>query len=232
MSDRLTYRERLDWLHPIEPGAFIRPNTPDWYTARRGRLTASARAETIYRWRAPEIACVSREVDRELGSNWKHERFTNEAMEWGNAHEAQALAALALDLGVEVREVGLIFDHEFPFIAGTPDGVYTEGNGLVSVQVKCPFNSQNHLKTLYGGGLKTQYLYQVHWEAMLLRADKILFVSFDPRQPAATQLVKVPIPIDLDIRRQFRENAIRFEEIMDGGPAPLDVRPVGIPTLF
>lgn len=231
--ETVSYRDRLEWVHPIDPYAFIQSNTPEWYNARRGRLTASVRAETMIRWRAPEIACLSREVDRELSSSWKHERITNEAMQWGNNHEAQALAALSLDLGVEVRDVGLIFDSEFPFVAGTPDGVYTEGNGLVSVQVKCPFNPQNHLKTLYGGGaIKHQYFYQVQWEAMLLRADKVMFVSFDPRQPAATQLVKVPIPVDLDIRRQFRENAARFERIMDGGPAPIDAKPIGIPTLF
>lgn len=229
----VSYRERLDWVHPIEPGAYIQANTPAWYNARRGRLTASTRAETINRWRAPEIMCMAREVDRELSDSWKHERITNVAMSWGNDHEAQALAALELDIGHSVREVGLIFDSEFPFVAGTPDGAYVEDNTLVSVQVKCPYNPQNHLKTLYNGGaIKSQYFYQVQWEAMLLRADKIMFVSFDPRQPAATQLVKVPIPVDLDIRKQFRENAARFERIMNNELSLAVATPAGIPHLF
>jgi len=230
------WRERLAEIHTIKPGEVLTANTPSWYNARRGRITASVRAQTVAEWRPADLRAMRSEILSELHPEWIREHKTNEAMRWGTAHEAQAIAAVSLRIGAFVEEPGLMFDPDLPYMAATPDGLYEGEIGLVSLQVKCPFNPRRHLDNVYGqGSIKRQYWYQVQFEAMISGAKAILFASYDPRQPEATQLKLIDIPVDVDMQRQFRQNAIRFEEIMEGAPAPADGRVVGyngIPRLI
>lgn len=227
-ADRASYRDRLDFLHRIDREVVIAHNSDEWHDARRGRLTASVRASTIYSFGAKGIKTLRDTVNAELSDGWDRKRLEVEAMEWGTDHEPQALAALAFHLGVFIDEPGLVFHMDLPYVAATPDGLFVDGNKLVSVQAKCPMKPALHLEHVYKTKpLKPQYLRQVQWEAWVTRADRILFASFDPRQPAATQLALREIPVDLDMRERFRQNALRFEEIMDGGPLPTEGRIVG-----
>lgn len=224
---------RLHEIHPLST-AYIKSNTPEWYNARRGRLTASTRAQLIYckqGW-----PTMLKEIWAELAPDWKREPRDSVAMSWGRDNESRALATIELELGVEIQDPGLIINPKWPFIAGTPDGVFERNGKRVSVQVKCPYNPQRHLDNVYGGGsINEQYFYQVHWEAMLLGADEILFVSYDPRQPLKTQLALIDIPVSVDIQMQFLQNALEFAKAVDSGTAPTVGRLTvdsGIPELF
>jgi hypothetical protein len=234
MATSKNWVTRLHEIHPLST-AYIKANTPEWYNARRGRLTASTRAQLIYQkegW-----PTMLREIEAELDPNWKHEPRESVAMNWGRDNEARALAMLELELCITIDDPGLIINANWPFIAGTPDGMFRKPNGrLVSVQVKCPYNPQRHLDNVYGGGsIKQQYFYQVQWEAMLLGADDILFASFDPRQPLKTQLAIIDVPVSVDIQNRFLQNALEFQKAVDSGISPAVGRmrvDSGIPELF
>lgn len=226
--------ERLHEIHPLS-NAYIKANTTEWYNARRGRLTASTRAQQIYL--RQDWPTLYKEIVAELDHGWLRVPRESVAMNWGRDNESRALATLELELGVTIEDPGLIINANWPFIAGTPDGVFRRANGrLVSVQVKCPYNPQRHLDNVYGGGaIKQQYFYQVQWEAMLLGADDILFASYDPRQPLKTQLVMIDIPVSVDIQNQFLQNALEFQKAIDSGFSPTVGRmrvDSGIPELF
>jgi hypothetical protein len=227
--------ERLHEIHPIVPGQYIKANTPEWYNARRGRLTASTRAELIHNNQG--LGMLRESIEKELAPDWARDEYDNAAMAWGRNNEAGALSVLELETGLSIRDPGLIFHPSMPFVAGTPDGVADNGDNRISIQIKCPYNPKRHLDNLYGGGaIKTQYWYQVQWEAWLLDATKILFVSYDPRQPLATQLAIIGIEVDLDTRHQFAQNARAFQRYMDGeavnSGGKLSVLPGHIPEVF
>lgn len=213
--------KRLAEIHPIT-GDFIKSNTDAWYNARRGRLTASKRAEQIFHglyWNE-----LAKEVSDELAPSWTRKHIDSVAMKWGRDNESRALATLELETGLEITDPGLIFHPSLPFVACTPDGVAEQGPRLISIQIKCPYNPQRHLDNVYGGGkIKSQYWYQVQWEAWLLGADDIVFASYDPRQPLKTQLGIIQIPVCLDTQRTFEENAVRFASLFETG----DFQPVG-----
>lgn len=226
----------IDRLYEIEPHplvGYVKANTQRWYQARRGRLTASKRAQLIalrMKWDT-----MQRDVEAELDPGWQREEINSVAMSWGRDNEAAALADLEFELGYEISDPGLIVDPEYPFIAGTPDGVFTRNGKKVSVQVKCPYSSSRHLDNFYSGRLDEVYWYQVQWEAMLLRADEIAFVSYDPRQPLTTRMKIIDVPVLLDKQKLFRQNAVEFAKLVGGASrhasGKLSVES-GIPELF
>jgi YqaJ-like viral recombinase domain len=232
MTKPCGWSDRLNEIHPID-GAYIKANTPSWYNARRGRLTASRRAMLVLdksTW-----PTMLKEIKYELSDNWKHEHRDSVAMSWGRDNEPRALGTLELQLGLEIEDPGLIFHSVLPFIAGTPDGVFTRNGKKVSLQIKCPYNPGRHLDHIYGKAIKEQYWYQVQCEAWLLGAEEILFASYDPRQPMATQLGLIDIPIHLDTQKRFMHHALEFAELVNSGSRPATGKlsiDSGIPEIF
>lgn len=213
--------------NPIWP---IVANTPDWYRARRGRLTASKRAEIIGEYHPPAIAAMAEELTQELSDDWKRKTFSNEAMDWGRNYERQALTSLELELGLldEMREPGLLFHPQRPYVGATPDAFIQYPNKLVTVQVKCPYNPKNHAKVRYEQAISVTYWHQVQWEAWVSGADEILFVSYDPRQPVVSQLVLLPIPVHVGMRNQYAQNCDKFKKFFETGAQTATARPAGL----
>lgn len=228
--------ERLNEIHTVVPGQRIKTLTPEWYNARRGRLTSSVRARTIHHGKGFPALAVH--IEEELSPDWTQSSYSGEHTEWGNEHEAGALASLELHTGHQIFEPGLLFHPTMPYVAGTPDGVaIAESGRRICVEIKCPSKPEYHRDNLYGGGkIKRQYWFQVQWEAWLLDAESIIFASYDPRQPFSTQLAVIDIPICLDTRRRFEQNALAFQRYFDGDDRPVEgrltVMPGHIPEVF
>lgn len=226
---------RLDEIFPprVGPAGNFPPivaNTPDWYRVRRGRLTASKRAEIIGEYKPVQICAMMDELNYELSDEWKRKEITNDAMEWGRKHERAALTNLELALGLmdELVEPGFMFHPQRAYVGGTPDALIRYPNKLVAVQVKCPYNPQNHLKVRYEQCIKVTYWHQVQWEAWISGADEILFVSYDPRQPVVNQLVMLPIPVHIGMRNQYARNCDAFKKLFEGEQRPATVKSAGL----
>lgn len=209
--------QRLNKVFPPR-GGFIEPLSEDWRNARRGRLTASKRAEIIYNRRPAEWNALADELEKELSPDYQWTEITgNRAMDWGREHEKEALGNIMLDYGFDVIDPGLRFDREHPWIAATPDGWHegSETGELTTVQIKCPYLTKNHLDTLYTRSIKPVYYYQVQWEAMVSQARLIEFYSYDPRQPLATRLVRLPIERSEEVIDKLRRHALEFGEMFE-----------------
>lgn len=213
-------------------GKKIMDRTPEWYLARRGRCTASKRAEQIHNGKAGVWQTMRREIEAELSDGYERDSFSNIYMEWGNKHEDQALANIELDLGTEADHPGLQFHPRYVCAAATPD-FFIDSD--ISGQIKCPYYEKNHLKFIYDQTLPSQYYYQVQWEAWVSQRKKIIFGSYDPRQPLSTRLALIHLDANMEVWDKFESNLERFRKMMDGGSSPGDVKliaTVGIPELF
>lgn len=215
-----SWLERLNRVFPPR-GGFIEPLSVDWRNARRGRLTASKRAEIIYNRRPTEWNALIDELNHELSDDYQWEELDAPALRWGREHEKEAIANIELDGGFEMTDPGLVFDSEHPWIAATPDGWYKYDHKyqmiLTTVQIKCPYYTKNHLATLYEKTLRPTYFYQVQWEAMVSRAQHIEFYSYDPRQPLLTRLVKIDVPVNKEVVDRLRANAVEFAKLFCSG---------------
>lgn len=224
------------WYLPI-PAEIIRLDppkslTPEWFQSRRGRLTASKRAGIIYDRKGTQWEKMADEIREEINPEWSHREFDVPAMQWGRDHEREALDAIERRLGSRLTEPGLILHPDFDYVGATPDG-FTGTD--ITIQVKCPFNPKNHMKTVIDNQISREYYMQVQWESWVSGRPVIFFASYDPRQPRVTQLVIVDIPADLEMHDRFADNAVAFAKFFTTGIFPgtgkLSVES-GIPDLF
>ena len=110
--------------------ADLQQRSEAWHIARKGKLTASNLGAAL-----GISSCVTRNVafKRAIGTD-KFEG--NEATNWGNNNENNALVDYQVATGNIVEPTGLHIHEHHTWIAGSPDGlVGTEG----MIEIKCPF---------------------------------------------------------------------------------------------
>jgi hypothetical protein len=106
--------------------------------------------------------------------------FKSAATDWGNEHEDEARQYFESATGLKLKTSGTL---ENEFIAGTPDRLL-EDTGF---EIKCPYNSGNHLKNLSMKNaadllyLRPEYYWQCVAYMWLTGLNKWKFCSYDPR---------------------------------------------------
>ena len=230
MPSNFSWESELRLICEPEKMGLIKALTPEWHQARRGRVTASKRAATIAKRSSSAWSNMREDILVELSPLWEHREFDNAAMKWGRDHEEEAIANASLSYGVEAVEPGLVIHPDFYFAGATPD--FFMGPS-VSGQIKCPYNPDNHLKVFYDRKIPDQYYHQVNWEAWCSGRSKILFMSYDPRQPVAQQCAFVEADANTALFEVFRENLVAFQRLMEDNVTPVKpLSPIGIPSLF
>lgn len=174
----------------------IEPNTPDWYNARCGRVTASRVYQATKRlkngaWSAEretyltELAC-----ERLTGQAAQH--YVSGAMLWGIEQEPNARAAYEYVLNVDAETVGFLQHPTIPMCGATPDGRV----GKVLLEFKCP-TSVEHIRTITTKEILPQYLAQMDLQlACDPEAEAVDFGTYDPRMPAELRLWVLRYPRD------------------------------------
>jgi hypothetical protein len=114
-----------------------------------------------------------------------NQRGQTMAMEWGVAHEFEAITKYQAQYG-EIEYYGGANPQFFEYSkhsGGSPDGVSSDA----VIEVKCPFNSSEHLEHLM---FKTEedlkdYAPEYYWQLVsnmiLMKKEKAIFLSYDPR---------------------------------------------------
>jgi hypothetical protein len=133
-------------------------------------------------------------AERETGLN--HENYQNEAMRWGEEHEAEAAMYYAAATDQEITQGDSIVTGE---VCATPD-YYIDGK-KIGIEIKCPFVSAKHAQRLGWSSwedLKNNYP-ECYWQIMtgflLSGMEEWKFLSYDPRFiEARKKMVVVTIP--------------------------------------
>ena len=168
-----------------------------WFAARAGRATASRFKDVLAKLKngAPAAARQNYLMDvvteRLTGSPVTH--FTTTAMTWGTDLEEIAKVAYADYIRVGVDETGF-WTHDTMMAGDSPDGL-VNWEGLV--EIKCPFNSANHVAT-WRDGMPDEHMAQIQGQLWITGRDWCDFVSFDPRMPGALRLYVQRIERDDD----------------------------------
>lgn len=111
--------------------------TPEWYAARKGKITASLAA-----------ACLGLDPYKSRRKAWREIMGTeppergNRAMEWGIRWEAAARLDYEIDTGNMVTCVGFFVHPLLPWLGASPDGLIGT-DGLC--EIKCPTNCPNRV---------------------------------------------------------------------------------------
>lgn len=172
--------------------------SPEWFTARLGKATASRIADLTARtksgWGASR-ANYAAELIAERLTGVVAPSYTNAAMQWGTQMEPEARAAYSFYADAEVEEIGFVQHPTIPMSGCSPDGMIGK-NGLV--EIKCP-NTAGHIETLRGAEIDGKYIKQIQWQLCCSGRQWCDFASYDPRMPEAMRLF---------VRRVKRDDAM------------------------
>ena len=161
--------------------------SPEWIAARLGKVTASRIADVCARtktgWGASRANYMAELVAERLTGK-PADRYTNDAMQWGVATEAEARTAYEFVHDCEVELCGFIEHPTIPMSGASPDGL-VDDDGLV--EIKCP-NTATHLDTLLLKAIPGKYILQMQWQMACTGRKWADFVSYDPRLPEPMRL--------------------------------------------
>lgn len=209
-----------------------KPLTPEWFAARKNRITAS-RFNDILNGTPKAWERIIDEMDGTRAG------FRgNDATEWGNNHEEEAIRLFEFQENVDVVRTGFWIMDDYPDIGGTPDGLLGDD---FTLQVKCPYNPDVHYKTWKEQRIPGKYLAQVQGEMMITGRRFAWFISYDPRADADFQLVKILIPRNQNYIDGLLARLLQFRECWQGFINPseyfvtapkIDISTDPIPKLF
>ena len=175
--------------------------TPEWFSARAGKVTASSLYKVMARtktgWGADRANYHAQLVAERLTGK-PSDSFSNAAMQWGVEQEANAREAYSAHIGDSVAEIGFVDHPRLVWSGASPDGL-VGFDGLV--EIKCP-NTATHIATLTGAEIDKKYRLQMQWQMVCTDREWCDFVSFDPRMPAEMQL---------HVRRVERDDSLLAE---------------------
>ena len=67
------------------------------------------------------------------------------ALQWGCDHESDAIQQYMLLSGSQVEECGVFFSEQFPYLATSPDGIVSLGDGKFGVaEIKCLYKHRKN----------------------------------------------------------------------------------------
>lgn len=176
-----TTEDRLSVYKAIEQG------TKEWFKIRLGKVTASGVADILAKTKSGPSASranylIKLAIQRVTGEI--EEGFTNDAMQWGKDHEAQARVAYEVVSGNFVDQVGFVDHPSIKWFGASPDGLVAS-DGLV--EIKCP-NSATHWSYIKADGPPSKYYIQMQAQMACTDRKWCDFVSYDPRMPERSQL--------------------------------------------
>lgn len=190
-------------------------NTQDWLNARRGRITASKRAQTMLIGRKTTLNSMMDEMAEELHHE-AEEGFSNIHTEHGHAFEGQAIGEydmMRLTNGVIDRSPGMFVHSIFDIASATPD--FFEGDEFTG-QVKCPSKLKNHLNLLHFGVrmVSEAYYTQVQFEKFVTGRPRIMFISYHPDACATNQLYMEEVKVDEELQDRFMSKLAEINHML------------------
>jgi len=149
------------------------------------------------------------------------EELNTPAIRHGNDWEPYAIEEFEKKKGLLVLPLtGFVQHPTINYMGGTPDGLI--GDDAI-IEVKCPFNSENHLINLvYNNQQFTKdYFYQVQGYLEITQRKKCYCVSFDPRFPQHLRLKITEIERDETTINAILERESIINEMVKKICAPL-----------
>lgn len=214
---------QLETMQPAES------QLPEWKRKRIGKITASEfcnvkKLKTSGDWGEVALGYLYDIIGEHL-TGLPSETFEgNAATKWGNFYEPEAVAAYKKRTGRKVKPGLFLQSKLLDWCGGTPDGFIGE-NGVL--EIKCPMNFKNHLRTVINRVVPDEYLPQVLGHLWLSGREWADFVSYDPRIKGVHRLaiVRVERKDHLTGIAAIAERVTEFHELLLNKLAKLKVKP-------
>ncbi len=194
----------------------------DWMILRSGKPTASEFDNLISpTWKVRTGETPKSYLAAKLAEAWLGGpliTFNTFDMDQGNLIESEARPWLALELNIDIKQVGFITDDS-ERIGCSPDGIA----GEVGVEIKSPQPTQ-HVKNLLNGAVPPEHLAQVHGGMFVTGFQEWIYCSYRRNFPNLVLRIKRDQEIQDQISAALDEFLTRFDlamarlEEINGGP--------------
>lgn len=211
--------------------------SPEWFEARRGRLTSSriSRLFGSAKTRQGLLEELRRERDAGPGGWMAGQGASSPDMTRGIEHEPRAAALYEFLFSSELREVGMVVHPDYIQVAASVDRLEYKGDRLIGAwECKCP-RERGHLET-WTHGIPAKYLHQVHFETWCTNhlVERELrnvgcYVSFCEDVEPSRQLYRELVPLPKDYDDRIRRALDLFIPELEGIEIP---EPAGAPVFF
>lgn len=168
--------------------------SPEWFTSRLGKVTASRVADVMAKTKTGPSASRQAYLDQlvvEILTGQRADSFSSTAMAWGTDTEPLARAAYEARVGEFVDETGFHLHPRIEQSGASPDGLIGEG----LLEIKCP-SPTTHIEYLVSKKVPTKYVHQMQWQMACLDRPWCDFLSYDPRMPRELQMFLVRVDRD------------------------------------
>lgn len=184
--------------------------SPEWFTARLGRLTGSRAADMLATIKSGEAAARrdlrTQLVCERLTKTLQEDAFINAAMQRGIDLEPAAFAAYEAKTGQMAQRTGFLA-HDLLMVGCSLDGHVGDFDGILECKVP---KSATHLRYLRGGVVPSDYVPQITHNLWVSGAAWCDFLSFDDRFPAQLQTFLVRVNrADVDLAA-YETKALAF----------------------
>lgn len=194
--------------------------SPEWFTARAGRLTGSSAAAILAKGKGSAESFARRDYRLQLACERltglpAEPGFVNDAMQRGIDLEPIAFAAYEAATGNMVRSTGFLSADEH-MVGCSLDGDVDNFEGII--ELKCPKTSTHLCYLKDPASLLEAYRAQVTHNLWVSGAKWCDLVSFDDRLPKALRLCRIHVEL---VTAPYEAEAIKFLAEVDAEVAAL-----------
>lgn len=194
----------------------IEHGTDEWYEARLGLITGSRFLDVMTSGRSKAEVWGQRaltyalQLATERITGERHVSADSAATKHGNVHEAYAIEEYERRTFSKVHHMGFVVKDGMN-VGCTPDGGVRD---VGCIEVKCPYNPQNHLGTVLGRGIPKEHYPQVQGHLYVTGRQWCDFISYHPDFPPKTRLFVVRAMRDEAFITQLSLRLVEFEKLV------------------
>ena len=157
----------------------VEQGSDNWLAIRLGLISASRFKDIMTNGRGSGLSVTAnsymRSLIAEVLTNQQAE-ISGKALEWGSYHESLAIDEYVFETGNTVESIGICLSDD-RCIGASPDG-FVGDDGMI--EVKCPYNSTNHINTVIDG-MPKDHMAQIQGNLWVNGRQWCDFISFDTR---------------------------------------------------
>ena len=194
---------------------FVEQGTEEWHNLRLGKVTGSNFHRVMTGGKTAETYKHELVCQRLTGVRPPDIRAA--AIDWGHEQEAQG----RLSYSLKCLEASDDLDHSIVeedgfVVSALHSGVGCSVDGLVGtdglIEIKCPYTSKNHYRTIVSGNVPKEYKWQVFGNMWCTERQWCDFVSFDPRFPSHLRCVIVRVERDDEVMDEMAKKIMAFAD--------------------
>lgn len=188
----------------------VKQGSPEWLKLRAGLPTSSRFDKIITKAGKPTDSKGRRTfisqllAERMLGHALKE--VTSAAMGHGSDFEAEAVASVCFERGIDTEVCGLFTDDAQTFGA-SPDRLIRVGDAMEGLEIKCPMKPEIHVShLLYPDEFEKEHRPQVQGQVHVVGFQRVHLVSYYRNMP----LLIVPCEPKMEFQKTLGEALNKF----------------------